>query len=299
MKISKIIVENLSYSFQNDYAKNTVALDNVSLSFPINQITAIIGPSGSGKTVLLKHLNGLLVPGSGFVKIGDFMIKPKQRKIPHIQKIRKNVGFVFEFPERQLFEETVEKDIVFGPLNFGFKKPEARKNAIKYLKLLGLNESYLNRSPFNLSGGEKRKVAIAGILAYDPEIILFDQLGAGLDLKTKNDFLKLLVELKTKMQKTIIFTSNDSDDILKIADQIVLLNHGKVAKICSPQELFWDLPFCQRSGILLPRTVSFLNSLQRAGFVFQPQSLPFNDEESLIKSLVKFFQSKITLNKKQ
>lgn len=238
MKINKIVVNNLTCVFSNEYVPDTVALRNVTLSFPINKITAIIGSAASGKTILLKHLNGLLVPTSGSVEIGDFIIKAKQRKIANIKKIRKNVGFVFEFPERQLFEETVEKDTIFGPLNFGFNKKQAKRNALKYLEMLGLDQSYLSQSPFNLSGGEKRKVAIAGILAYDPQIILFDQLGAGLDLKTKSDFFRLLFDLKKRMQKTIIFTSNDNDDVLKIADQVVVLDHGRVIKVTSPKKLF-------------------------------------------------------------
>ena len=292
MQIKTIKITNLSCVFSRDYGSSLVVLKDINLTFPINKITAIVGPAASGKTVLLKHLNGLLTPTKGTVEIGDYMIKAKQRSIPNIQKIRKNVGFVFEFPEMQLFEETVEKDTIFGPLNFGFKKQQAKANAIKYLQLLGLNESYLERSPFVLSGGERRKVAIAGILAYDPEIILFDQLGIGLDLKAKNKFLDLLLELKTKMQKTIIFTSNDSDDILKIADQVVVLAKGEVVRITSPQELFWDLSFCRQYSILLPSTISFLVSLQKAGFNWKRDDLLFKNETSLINSLVNLFAKK-------
>lgn len=267
MKIDKIKVNNLTHFFVNDYGDRTPALDNVTLDFPINQITAIIGSAGSGKTTLLKHLNALLLPLTGSIEIGDLTIYPNQSQITQIQMIRKNIGFIFEFPERQLFKDTVEKDILFGPLNFGFSKTVAKKNAIKYLKLLSLDLSYLRRSPFDLSGGQKRKAAIAGILAYDPQVILFDQLGSGLDLKAKKNFLNFLVNLKQQMQKTIIFTSNNTDDVLQIADRVIILEQGKVVRVTSPQTLFQDLVFCRKYKIILPQTISFLSQLQKKGFI--------------------------------
>ena len=295
MKVKEIKVENLTHVFENSYFPSVVVLQDVNLTFSSGKIIAIVGPVSSGKTVLLKHLNGLLTPSSGRVVIGDSVIEAGKDRIDRIWDIRKNVGFVFQFAEHQLFEKTVEKDIIFGPLNFGITKTVAKINAIKYLELLGLNAAYLSRSPFELSGGERRKVAIAGVLAYDPEFILFDQLAAGMDLKSKNEFLDFLLNLKTKMKKSVIFTSNNSDDVLKIADQVVVLNKGKVVKVTTPKELFWDFDFCQNSGILLPKTICFLRSLQEAGFQLSPAQLPFSSEKDLIKGLVVFLKKQLSL----
>lgn len=259
MKKQEIKVEKLSHIFQEYDGYSLSALKDVTLTFHHGQITAIIGASASGKTVLLKHLNGLLLPTTGEVAIKEYRITAGQKKIPYINKIRKNIGFVFQFAQKQLFEETVEKDIIFGPLNFGIDKKNAKQKAKKYLDLFGLDEQYLKRSPFELSGGQKRRVAIAGIFAYEPEFIIFDQLASGFDAKIKEEFLALLLKLKHQMNKTIIFTSNNNNDVLKIANRVIVLSSGQVINDTTPLKLFSDTAFCQKFGIQIPKTIKFIN----------------------------------------
>ncbi len=290
MKQKEIKVKNISYFFEEIARERFSVLENVTTTFAYKKITAIIGASSSGKTVLLKHLNGLLIPTSGEVHIDDYVIKANQKKIHNVNKIRKKIGFVFQFVQRQLFEETVEKDIIFGPLNFGFSKKNAKKNAKKYLKLLGLSESFLKRSPFELSGGQKSRVAIAGIFAYEPDFVIFDQLANGFDLSMKNNFLQLLVNLRNEYNKTIIFTSNDNNDVLKIADEVIVLDQGKLITKRPPMELFLDNVFCEKWKIKIPKTINFINLWKKYGFV--ADNLNFQDENKLITSVVDYFKKK-------
>ena len=201
------------------------------------EFVMIMGHTGSGKSTLMQHINGLLLPTSGEVLIGDLKITNKKRKNPKLAPIRKRIGFVFQFPEYQLFEETVLKDIMYGPKNFGFSDEEAKKAAIDIAKRLNIT-SILDSSPFNLSGGQMRKVAIAGILAYEPDVLLLDEPTRGLDPLGAKEIMAFFKELQTKYNKTIIMISHDMDLVYEYATRCVVLQNGELVYDGSKERLF-------------------------------------------------------------
>ena len=201
------------------------------------EFVMIMGHTGSGKSTLMQHINGLLLPTSGEVLIGDLKITNKKRKNPKLAPIRKKIGFVFQFPEYQLFEETVLKDIMYGPKNFGFSDEEAKKAAIDIAKRLNIT-SILDSSPFNLSGGQMRKVAIAGILAYEPDVLLLDEPTRGLDPLGAKEIMAFFKELQTKYNKTIIMISHDMDLVYEYATRCVVLQNGELVYDGSKERLF-------------------------------------------------------------
>lgn len=207
----------------------TVALDAISLDIAAEgEFVAICGKTGSGKSTLIQHMNALLLPTSGNVIVFDKVITPKKKKNPKLKEIRKRVGFVFQFPEYQLFEETVLKDIMFAPRNFGYSVEDAKNKAIEIAKLLKI-EHLLDKSPFNLSGGQMRKCAIAGILSYDPDIILLDEPTRGLDPKAQEEIMELFYDIHKKTNKTIILISHDMNLVYRYASRVIVMNDSKVA----------------------------------------------------------------------
>jgi len=206
----------------------TVALDNINLDIEgQGEFISIVGKTGSGKSTMLEHMNGLSLPSKGNVEIFDYVITPKKKKNPKMKEIRKRVGYVFQFPEYQLFEETVLKDIMFAPMNFGMKEEEAKKKAIEIAKKLGI-QSLLNKSPFNLSGGQMRKCAIAGILAYEPDVLLLDEPTRGLDPKAASDIMRIFHDLHKKTGITIVLISHDMNIVYEYSTRIVVLNDSKL-----------------------------------------------------------------------
>ena len=208
---------------------NVQALENINLTInDKDEFIAICGKTGSGKSTLIQHINGLLIPTSGLVDVMGNVITPKKRKNPKMIPLRKRIGFVFQFPEYQLFEETVLKDIEFAPLNFGFKKEEAKARALEAAKLVGLDDKLLSKSPFNLSGGQMRKAAIAGILSYNPDVLVLDEPTRGLDPKGADDTMDLFYKINKKMHKTIILISHSMDNVYKYASRVIVMDKGKV-----------------------------------------------------------------------
>ena len=206
----------------------TVALDNINLDIEgKGEFVSIVGKTGSGKSTMLEHMNGLTLPSKGNVQIFDYVITPKKKKNPKMKNIRKRVGYVFQFPEYQLFEETVLKDIMFAPKNFGMSEEEAKKRAIEVAKLLGI-QSLLNKSPFNLSGGQMRKCAIAGILAYNPDILLLDEPTRGLDPKAAQDIMRIFYDLHKKTGITIVLITHDMNIVYEYSTRVVVLNDSKL-----------------------------------------------------------------------
>ena len=207
----------------------TVALDAINLDIAAEgEFVAICGKTGSGKSTLIQHMNALLLPTSGNVIVFDKVITPKKKKNPKLTEIRKRVGFVFQFPEYQLYEETVLKDIMFAPRNFGYSIEDAKNKAIEIAKLLKI-EHLLDKSPFNLSGGQMRKCAIAGILSYDPDIILLDEPTRGLDPKAQEEIMELFYDIHKKTNKTIILISHDMNLVYRYASRVIVMNDSKVA----------------------------------------------------------------------
>ena len=232
-----IQVKNIFYTYQKKATNATQALADVSLEIKDNDFLAIVGETGSGKSTLAQMFNALLVPDKGDVLVNDYVINYKNRKSRKLRGLRKQVGLVFQFPEYQLFEETVEKDVAFGVKNFGVKGEEAIKRAHEALKQVGLDESYFKRAPFDLSGGEKRKVAIAGILAINPDILIFDEPTAGFDPQSSKDLMNLITEFHNN-GKTIIIITHDMDLVNTYTKRVVMLERGQVTFDGAPNELF-------------------------------------------------------------
>ena len=232
-----IKVSNVFYTYTPKSPTATLALNDISLTIKEHSFVAFVGETGSGKSTLIQNFNALLVPSSGQIEVDDFVITPKAKKNKRIKELRKHVGIVFQFPEYQIFEETVEKDVAFGVKNFGADEKTALDKAHEALLSVGLDESYFTRSPFDLSGGEKRRVAIAGILAIDPDILVLDEPTAGLDPKGVHDIMSL-VEQMHKNGKTIILVTHDMDIVMKYCEKVYVLNKGKLAFEGNPYQLF-------------------------------------------------------------
>ena len=232
--------ENVSFIYSKNTPFKHEALHNVSLDIKDKSFTCLVGKTGCGKSTLIQHLNGLLIPEEGKVTIDDFVVarKHKERK-GKLTQLRKHVGVVFQFSEYQLFEESVEKDVAFGPMNFGVKKEEAYKIAHEALKTVGIKEEYFKKSPFDLSGGEKRRVSIAGILALKPDILVLDEPTAGLDPIGSKEMLSLFKSLNEN-GTTIILVTHDMNIVFEYATDVIVMDEGKVIKQCEPKELFLE-----------------------------------------------------------
>lgn len=275
-----IAFEKVEHMYNNDTPFSYHALKGVDLAITKGSFTAIIGQTGSGKSTLIQHINALLLPTSGKVTIEDYIItatdKPKKLK-----PLRKKAGLVFQFPEYQLFEETIEKDIIFGPLNFGVSHEEAKSLAAKALQQVGLDASYLERTPFDLSGGQKRRVAIAGILAMEPDILILDEPTAGLDPHGTKQMMALFKNIQ-KMGKTVIIVTHDMNHVLQYCEEVVVMNHGKVEKKDTVNNIFKDQQYLNTLGIDLPIITNFILTLNDNGFNIDTS---INTYEGLIKAI--------------
>ena len=266
------------------YSENTPfayhALKGVNLKITDQSFTAIIGQTGSGKSTLIQHINALSLPTSGSINIDEYLITATD-KPSKLKPLRKKAGLVFQFPEYQLFEETIEKDIIFGPMNFGVSEEEAKKIAHNVLKTVGLDESYLNKSPFDLSGGQKRRVAIAGILAMNPDILILDEPTAGLDPQGTNEMMSLFKRIN-ESGKTIILVTHDMNHVLQYCDEVVVMNHGKVEKHDTVTNVFKDSEYLNSLGIDLPIITNFIIKLNNQGFNLDSS---INNIEQLIAAI--------------
>jgi energy-coupling factor transport system ATP-binding protein len=260
-----IAFEKVNYTYSPKTPFEYVALKCVDLAIELNTVTAIIGPTGSGKSTLVQHLNALLLPTSGTVMVLDRVIVANQKQ-KDLKQLRKKVGLVFQFPEYQLFEETIIKDVMFGPLNFKVTEAEARTKAAKALEMVGLDESFHERSPLDISGGQKRRVAIAGILAIDPDVLVLDEPSAGLDPQGAKSMMELFVTLNRKYHKTILIVTHDMDHVLNYCDNVVVMKGGNVLT----HQRVVDF-YAQDQGVLdielaLPQRLRFIDALRTGGF---------------------------------
>ncbi|WP_342277976.1 energy-coupling factor transporter ATPase [Spiroplasma endosymbiont of Nephrotoma flavescens] len=281
---------NVSYIYAPKSPFQFQALKDVNLWIKDSIITAVVGSTGSGKSTLIQHMNGLLIPTAGQIIVGDFLIKAKQRKIKKQKLLRKSVGLVFQFPEYQLFEETIEKDIMFGPLNFGIKKDEARLRAAKYLELVGLGQEYLTRSPFDLSGGQKRRVAIAGILAIEGHTLILDEPTAGLDPDGEEELMKLFFKFNKQDKKHIILVTHNMDHVLQYADEVVVLKNGQLYHQSDPVSLFANVQLIKEINIEPPKIFHFLQKLKDNGF--DTSNINARTVEDLVTQLAQRINSK-------
>ena len=261
-----VTFKELSYVYAPDMPYKTTALDRVDLDITEGKITAIIGKTGSGKSTLVQHLNALLLPTSGTLEIEGYTIKAGE-KTSKLKELRRKVGLVFQFSEYQLFEETIIKDVAFGPKNFGVSEEEALERAKKALELVGLDPSYYQRSPLDISGGQKRRAAIAGILAIEPEIIVLDEPTAGLDPKGAKEMIALFAMLNKKMHKTIIIVTHDNEIVYDFADDVVLLDGGKVVCKMKAHDFFAERELLESHDIYRPRIVYLKELLKDKGIM--------------------------------
>jgi energy-coupling factor transport system ATP-binding protein len=242
------------YSFNTPFEK--LAIQDIDLTIPTGQFLAVIGHTGSGKSTLLQHLNGLLKPTEGVVQVGEHQIKAKQ-KAKSLKPVRQKVGIVFQFPEHQLFEETVLKDICYGPMNFGVSEEEAIKRAKELIVKVGLSEEVLNKSPFDLSGGQMRRVAIAGVLAMNPEVIVLDEPTAGLDPRGQREIMDMFYDLHKEKGLTTILVTHSMEDAAHYAEEIVIMQKGRLKRKGSPEEIFSSADELFEMGLDVPDVVRF------------------------------------------
>lgn len=275
-----IEVKNLFYSYLKKTPNQTDALRGVSLTIEEHSFNAFLGETGSGKSTLVQNLNALLLPTSGEVKVDNFVITPKKHKNKNIKALRKHVGLVFQFPEYQLFEETVEKDVAFGVKNFGAKNDEALEKAHKALISVGLDESYFKRSPLELSGGEKRRVAIAGILAIEPDILVLDEPTAGLDPKGAEEVMSLVKRMNDN-GTTIILVTHDMDLVMKYTNHVFVLRQGQLVFEGSPNELFSHVD--ESMSIEIPSLYLLANKLVEKGIPLNIENI--KDTTDLINQI--------------
>jgi energy-coupling factor transport system ATP-binding protein len=283
-----IALTHVDYRYQANTPFEHLAIQDVSIDIPKGTYMAIIGHTGSGKSTVLQHLNALLQPTDGTVRIGEREVKAKQKN-KNLKPIRQKVGIVFQFPEHQLFEETVEKDIIFGPMNFGVSEEEAKKRARMALKHVGLQEEILEKSPFDLSGGQMRRVAIAGVLAMDPEVIVLDEPTAGLDPRGRKEIMDMFYNLHKERNLSTILVTHSMEDAARYADQIVIMQHGKVMKKGTPKEIFSAPADLIQMGLDVPEVVRFQLKLEeRMGKKLGKIYLSIDE---LSKAVTEFLQS--------
>ena len=259
-----IKIENLTHIYMPKTPFEKKALDNVNLFIEDGEFLALIGHTGSGKSTLIQHLNGLLEPSSGRILVDNIDITNKETKLTDI---RKKIGLVFQYPEYQLFEETIEKDIAFGPNNLGLNQEEVRTRVKRSMEMVGLDyETYKNVSPFDLSGGQKRRVAIAGVIAMEPKVLILDELTAGLDHKGRDDILEQIKILHEKYKMTIVLVSHSMEDVGKLAERIVVMNKGKIALMGKPAEIFKEVDTLENIGLAVPQVTYLMRALREKGF---------------------------------
>lgn len=308
-----ITLKNIHYTYDPHSPSERVALRGIDLSFPDRCFSALIGRTGSGKSTIIQHLNGLLLPDSGTISVGDYTIdmslvyctkhgqitdivdkramkKKHHQKLKGLKDLRRRVGIVFQFPEYQLFEESVIKDVAFGPKNFGLSEEESLKVSREALSLVGLDESYDTRSPFELSGGEKRRVAIAGILALHPDVLVLDEPTVGLDAGSQDSLMQLITSLHEK-GKSIILATHDMDVVLAYCDRAIVLDHGKIVSDSVPIDLFRNMEFMAASSLEPPKVFSFAIALRARGLDIDLAKI--RDVSSLASEIVRLKGGKI------
>lgn len=286
-----ITIKELEHRYQMKTPFERLALYDVNASIKEGSYVAVIGHTGSGKSTLLQHLNGLLKPTKGSIALGDTVLQANKKQ-KELKSLRKKVGIVFQFPEHQLFEETILKDICFGPMNFGVPKEKAEAKAKEMLQLVGLPESLLSRSPFELSGGQMRRVAIAGVIAMEPEVLVLDEPTAGLDPRGRKEIMDMFYELHQKANLTTILVTHSMEDAAHYADQMIVMHKGTVKATGTLRELFANRTDMSSFGLDLPETIKFQQAIEeKLGMTF-PRPLLTMDE--MVEALTALYQEDTT-----
>lgn len=279
-----IEVKNISHIYSEGLPHESVALFDISFEIADGEFVGIIGHTGSGKSTLLQHLNGLLKPKSGQIVVGGVDITAG--KVSMID-VRRRTGLVFQYPEYQLFEETVAKDVAFGPTNLGLPPDEIEHRVEEALELVGLNyDEFKDKSPFDLSGGEKRKVAIAGVIAMKPEVLILDEPTAGLDPKAHRDILSMIENIHNHEKNITILVTHKMDDVARLADKVLVMESGKLAMIGTPSEIFSQKDRLQAMGLSIPEATELIVELRACGLALPDNVLTLEQAE---ETLVRYF----------
>lgn len=285
-----ITIKGLTHLYHEGTPFQRAALNNVDLYIPSGTFLSVIGHTGSGKSTLVQHVNGLLKPSRGEVIVGEVTIKAKEKPAA-LKALRKRVGLVFQYPEHQLFEETVEKDIMFGPLNFDVNHDEAKRRARMSLARVGLSEEYLDRSPFDLSGGQMRRVAIAGVLALEPEVLILDEPTAGLDPRGREEMMTLFYNLHKEKQLTTIMVTHNMEDAAFYSDEVLVMDHGEVVMKDKPENVFSQEEELKALGLDIPVTMQFLKKLRSEGDILSGH-VPAFSIESTAEAILDLFDGR-------
>ncbi|MCY9154301.1 energy-coupling factor ABC transporter ATP-binding protein [Bacillus haynesii] len=280
-----IEIKDVEHRYQMKTPFERLAIYDVNAVIKEGSYVAVIGHTGSGKSTLLQHLNGLLKPTKGQIRLGEDVLEAG-KKNKHLKALRKKVGIVFQFPEHQLFEETILKDIAFGPINFGMSREKAEEKAREMLKLVGLDEELSDRSPFELSGGQMRRVAIAGVLAMEPEVLVLDEPTAGLDPRGRKEIMDMFYSLHKQRKLTTILVTHSMEDAAAYADELIVMHKGTVKAKGMPRELFSRKDDIAALGLDLPETIKLQKRLEETlGITFKAPILTVEEAASEIKAL--------------
>ena len=281
-----IEVKNITYRYDlEDPTSNEFGIFDISFQVNTGESIGVIGHTGSGKSTLVQHLNGLYLPQKGEVVVDDIIIDKESKGL---QALRKKVGMVFQYPEDQLFEETVYKDIAFGPKNMGMSDEEIRESVKGSMEELGLGfDAYRERSPHDLSGGEKRKVAIASVLAMNPEVLVLDEPTAGLDPKSKRELLEVLFRIKKERGLTVFFVSHNMDDIFLLSDKVLVLSGGRLVLEGTPKEVFKKKEYLKSLGLGVPFTVEIASEMEERGMEMPEEPLDMDELGDALKGMLK------------
>lgn len=276
-------VENLEYKYNAGTALESYALKGVNLEINKGEFVGIIGRTGSGKSTLIQHFNGLYKPSGGAVFFDEKNINEKGY---NYKELRQKVGLVFQYPEYQLFEETVLGDVAYGPRNMGLSSEEAVQRAVEALTLVGIKEHQFNKSPFELSGGNKRRVAIAGVIAMRPDYLILDEPTAGLDPQGRDNIFLLIKEMREKTGMAIIMVSHSMEDVAKYVDRLVVLDGGKIAYDDVPKEVFKNVGELEKMGLSAPQMVYVANALRSEGYEIDKDAITVDEVYSCLEKLL-------------
>lgn len=280
-----IKVENLTHVYMPKSPFEKVALDNINFEIEDGDFVALIGHTGSGKSTLIQHLNGLLKATSGNIIVDNMDLSDKKTKL---SDIRKKVGLVFQYPEYQLFEETIEKDIEYGPRNLGLEQEEITIRVKRAMEMVGLDyEKYKDLSPFELSGGQKRRVAIAGVIAMEPKVLILDEPTAGLDPHGRDEILAQIKKLHEQYKMTVILVSHSMEDVAKIANRVIVMNKGKIALDGTVAEVFKEIDILENIGLAVPQVTYLIKALRDKGFNISDDIFTIEDAKNALVKILK------------
>lgn len=279
-----IKAENIKYIYSEGTPFKTVALDDINLEIKEGDFLGVIGHTGSGKSTLIQLLNGLEKPSDGKIIVNDTVVGEDKKKL---SKIRQTVGLVFQYPEYQLFEETVAKDVAFGPMNLNLSEEETEKRVKEALELVGFNYKCIkDESPFDLSGGQKRRVAIAGVLAMKPDYLILDEPTAGLDPAGRNEIFEQIKKLHKKANVTVVLVSHSMEDIAKLVNRVIVLYKGKIHMQGTPKEIYSQSEELKKIGLGVPQVAEIVNELRKRGFNIRPDILTVEEaKEEILKEV--------------